>query len=195
MKSEMVKSKSRLAVKLFIAVWIVLAIHIALKLTFNYWQPYVIPNETLGAISDFIDNNRWIEIILNGLLYVFNATVMLLCSIKCWWFKSKKLALISISVIILCFLCNILFKTYDITPLITTIALPLIIDKKKWLYTLLTFLLSNVFMILSLFLEGFTNANEMPYIIAMFLCFDYYIMLVLNYFVFNLFKKEQIKNG
>jgi hypothetical protein len=29
----------------------------------------------------------------------------------------------------------------------------------------------------------------------MFLCFDYYIMLVLNYFVFNLFKKEQIKNG
>ena len=47
----MVKNKSRLAIKLFIIVWLVLAIHIALKLTFNYWQPYVIPNETLGAIN------------------------------------------------------------------------------------------------------------------------------------------------
>lgn len=191
----MIKDKFKLSLKLFIVVWIVLAIHIALKLTFNYWQPYVIPNDKLQAISNFIDSNRWIEIILNGILYIFNGILMLLCSIRVWWFKTKKQALISTGIIILCFIFNIIFNLYDITPLITTIALPLFLDYKKWKYVLLTFLLSNVFMILSLFLEGFTNANEMPYIIAMFLCFDYYIMLVLNYFVFNLFKKEQIKNG
>ena len=185
----MLKNKGKLAVKLFIAVWIVLAVHIALKLTFDYWQPYVIPNEQLQAVSDFIDNNRWIEIILNGLLYVFNAILMVLCSIKYWWFKNKKTTIISISVIIACFICNILFNAYNITPIITTILLPLFINKKMWFYTFLTFLLSNIFMILSLFLEGFTNANDMPYIIAMFLAFDYYIMLLLNYFVFNLIRK------
>jgi hypothetical protein len=190
MKFAMVKSKSRLAVKLFIIVWIVLAVHIVLKLTFNYWQPYVIPNETLSAISDFIDNNRWIEIILNGLLYVFNAILMVLCSIKCWWFKNKKTTIISISVIIACFICNILFNAYNITPIITTILLPLFINKKMWFYTFLTFLLSNIFMILSLFLEGFVNTDDMQYICKVFLQVDYYIMLVLNYFVFNLIRKE-----
>ena len=73
----MVKNKSKLAIKLFIIVWIVLAVHIALKLTFNYWQPYVIPNDKLQVISDFIDDNRLIEIILNGLLYIFNGYIMI----------------------------------------------------------------------------------------------------------------------
>ena len=69
----MVKNKSKLAIKLFIIVWCVLAVHIALKLTFNYWQPYIISNDKLQAISDFIDSNEWLKILLNGVLYFTNA--------------------------------------------------------------------------------------------------------------------------
>jgi hypothetical protein len=183
----MVKSKSRLAVKLFIVVWIVLAVHIVLKLTFNYWQPYVIPNETLGAISDFIDSHSVIKITLNGIFYSINALIMILCSIKCWWFKTKKQSLIIIGLIIGCYIYNLITNDTILNTIFLTIVLPLILDKKKWLYIIITFALTNVFLFLSLWLEGFVTADDMNYVIRMFLQSDYYIMLILNYFVFNLF--------
>ncbi len=186
----MVKNKSKLAIKLFIIVWIVLAVHIVLKLTFNYWQPYVIPNETLGAISDFIDSHRLLKDTIDGILYFINGLLMILCSIKCWWFKSKKQSIIVIVALILSYLHMIFFGQSSLFTLIFYFAVPLIIDKKKWLYALMTFLLSNVFMILSLFLEGFVNSDDMQYICKVFLQFDYYIMLILNYFVFNFIRKD-----
>ena len=191
----MIKSKSRLAIKLFIIVWVVLAVHIALKLTFNYWQPYVISSDRLQTISDFIDNNRWLQATLNGIWYLINGLVMILAGIQCWWFKNKKQSIITISTIIICFFLNIFLKLYDFTPLITTLILPLALNYKKWLPILITFALNNVFLLLSLWLEGFTNANQMNYVIRMFLQFDYYIMLFLNYFVFNLINKGEKNNG
>ena len=86
---KIIKSPKRLALKLFVLVWIFLALQIVLKVTFNYWQPYVIPTPQLQVISDFIDNNRWVEILCNGILYIINATLVILCSIQQWWFKNK----------------------------------------------------------------------------------------------------------
>lgn len=194
----MIKNKSNLAIKLFIAVWIVLALHITLKLTFNYWQPYVIPNDTLQVISDYIDSHRWIQATLNGILYFISSIFMILCSIKRWWFKDNKQCIIVITVIILCFMYKLITNDTILNTIFLTIIFPIILDKKKWLYTLLTFALSFVFLFLSLFLEGFVTADNMNYLIRTFLNFDYNIMLILNYFVFNLIvekKKGVVKNG
>lgn len=186
----MIKNKSNLAIKLFIAVWIVLALHITLKLTFNYWQPYVIPNDTLQSISDFIDNNNWLKVLLNGILYFISSIVMILCSIKRWWFKNTKQLIISLLVIIICFVYNVITTDTIINTIFLTLLFPILLDKSKWLYTILTFALSFAFLFLSLFLEGFVNTDNMQYICKVFLQFDYYIMLVLNYFVFNLIRKK-----
>jgi hypothetical protein len=171
---------------------VILAIHIALKLTFNYWQPYVIPNDKLKIISDFIDSHRWIQATLNGILYVINGTIVILCSIKRWWFKSLKQSFAILIIIILSFLHMILFGQSSLFSLILSVIIPLILDYKKWLYVIITFVFSNVFMFLSLWLEGFVNTNDMQYICKVFLQFDYYIMLVLSYFVINFitFKKK-----
>ena len=189
----MIKNKSKLAIKLFIAVWIVLALHITLKLTFNYWQPYVIPNDTLQVISDYIDEHRWIQATLNGIIYIFNGLIMILCSIKRWWFKSKKQAIIVISLVVLGFVYKLLTNDTIVNTLLLSILLPILLDKSKWLYTIITFALTNVFLLLSLFLEGFVNTDNMQYICKLFLQFDYYIMLILNYFVFNLIKVKKVK--
>lgn len=195
MKLKMVKNKSKLAIKLFIIVWIVLAVHIALKLTFNYWQPYVISNDKLQAISDFIDANRWIEIILNYIWYMISGLLLILSGLRYWKFKNKNQFIIVVSLISISFVLLAFFKITTINTLFITIILPIIFEKKKWITILITFGLSNIFLFLSLWLEGFINANDMPYLIAMFLNFDYYIMLVLNYFVFNLTRKENKQNG
>ena len=184
----MIKNKSNLAIKLFIAVWIVLALHITLKLTFNYWQPYVIPNDTLQVISDYIDNNYWLKVIIDKSLYIINGLLMLLSSIQCWWFKKKYPIILILIGALLSFIDD--FTPYNtiidsIITLILCIALPLIINIKKWLPTILTFGFTNLFMALSLWLEGFVTTNDMNYIIKVYLQMDYYIMLIMNYFVFN----------
>ena len=185
----MIKNKSNLAIKLFIAVWIVLALHITLKLTFNYWQPYVIPNDTLQVISDYIDNNKWLKIVMDLIFYVFNGYIMICCGLQVWYIKNIKLNILTILLLILGNLI-VVFVENTIITLLLAIVYPLIINRRKWLYILITFALTNVFLFFSLWLEGFINANDMNHLISTFLVFDYYIMLVLNYFVFNLIKKE-----
>ena len=188
----MVKNKNKLAVKLFVIVWVVLALHVALKLTFNYWQPYVIPNDKLQAISDFVDNYKWIRTLLDCLFYTFNGVIMILSGLQIWWFKSKKQAIIVISLVVLGFIYSLIFNDSTINTILLSLILPFVLNRKKWFTILITFALTNVFLALSLWLEGFVIADDMPYIIQMFLVFDYYIMLVLSYFVFNLitFKKK-----
>lgn len=187
----MIKNKNKLAIKLFIVVWIVLAIHIALKLTFSYWQPYVIPNDKLKIISDFIDNNNWLEHIISFFFYTFNGIIVILASLQVWWFKNKKQSIIVILLIIASYLLNILLPiTTNITPFIITIILPLIINYKKWLNIIINFVLNNVFLILSLWLCELTNLDNSQYIIQVLFVLDYYIMMVLCYFVFNLISKK-----
>jgi hypothetical protein len=184
----MVKSKRRLAIKLFVIVWVVLAIHVTLKLTFNYWQPYVIPNETLSAISDFIDSHSVIKIIIDLILYILNGYIMICCSLQCWHLGKKK-NIITIILLIIGYFFGI-YVERTIGSLLLSIIYPLILNKKKWLTIILTFILNFVFLFLSLFLEGFATSNDMQYICKVFLQFDYYIMLILNYFVFNLLRKD-----
>ena len=192
MKSEMVKSKSRLAVKLFIIVWIVLAVHIVLKLTFNYWQPYVIPNETLGVISDFIDANRWIRTISDAITYIFNGYIMICCGLQCWQLGKKK-NILTIILLIVGFIYSLIFNDSTINTILLSIIYPVILNYKKWLYIILSFAFNNIFLILSLWLTGFVNCDDMPYVIQMFFFLDYYIMMVLCYFVFNLINFKKVK--
>ena len=198
----MLKNKTRLALKMFIILWFLLFLQVILKLTFNYWQPYVIPTPQLERISDFIDNNLWLKIIIDKIYWLFGTTIMILCGIQQWKFKKHKKKIISTILIlgVISFLDD--FTKYNIVidsviTIISVIVVPLIINYRKWFYIILTFVLSNVFLAISLWLEGFSKTDNMTYIIKLFFTHDYYIMLVLNYILFNLIrmKKEENNNG
>ena len=85
----MIKNKLRLTLKLFLILWFLLFLQVILKITFNYWQPYAIPTQQLEVISDFIDSNKVLIIVLDGVFYIFNAIIMILCSIQ-QFYKNKK---------------------------------------------------------------------------------------------------------
>lgn len=193
----MIKNKLRLTLKLFLILWFLLFLQVILKITFNYWQPYVIPTPQLEMISDFIDSNRWIEILLNGILYTLNGILMFLTAIKRWWFKNKTQMYLIVLLILINFPISILYPNFIVGTLIIVIVIPLILNIRQWYFTIASFLFSNIFMLLSLWLEGFVNSNDMQYICKVFLQIDYYIMLVLNYILFNLIriKKEEKNNG
>lgn len=190
----MIKNKKRFVLKLFIMVWLVLLVHVVMKLTFNYWQPYVIPTAQLQVISDFIDNNLWLKVIINGILYFINAVLIILCGIQEWKFKSWTPLILILASYIISVIDNYTPFNFIIDYILSIaipIALPLLMKKKNWFLILITTVLSNVFMALSLWLEGFVNSNDMNYIVKTFLELDYYIMLAHNYILFNLIKKKE----
>lgn len=197
MLDKMLKNKTRLALKMFIILWFLLFLQVILKLTFNYWQPYVIPTPQLEIISDFIDNNLWLKIIIDKIYYVFNGCIVVLCCLQQWKFKNKiPIILIIIGAIIsaideLFWFNNILDS---IITILLSIVMPLIINRKKWLYVILTFVLSNIFLFISLWFEEVSKTDNFTYIIKVFFTHDYYIMLVLNYILFNLIRmKKEMK--
>lgn len=177
----------RLSLKLFGLVWLFLLIHVILKLTFNYWQPYIIPTEQLKAISDFIDKT-FIKDILDFILYVINGTLMMLTSIVCWWFKDRKCTVIFFVTCVVLGVANLHPVLCNFTPIISCFVLPLIYDRRKWIWIIATFLLNFVFLKLSFWLEGYMISYERTYIINLFAHTDYYIILVLNYITFNLIR-------
>lgn len=196
----MFKNKLRLAFKMFAMVWVMLFIMIFLKVTFNYWKPYTIPTEQLKEIGEFIDNTRWLQIILNGIFNFIGNTFVILCGTQQWKYKSKKQGIITSIVIIVCYALHIALNNQIvsiISTITTMLVIPMIINYRKFLYIIITFGLSYAFLFLSLFLEGFANTNDMSYIIRVLFNNDYYIMLALNYIFFNLIRmrKEDKENG
>ena len=189
--SNMIRNPLRLALKMYILIWVFLILQILLKVTFNWWQPYAIPTEQLERLSNFIDSNRWLEIILHYITFMFNGVVIMLCSIHRWWFKNNKQLIITFVVQTAIYIISLFTIYSDILIIIATFTLPfLYINKgdfiKTLIYTIISFILSNVFLALSLWLEGFVNADEMTNVVFLFLANDYYIMLLIKYITINL---------
>ena len=62
---KMIPNPLRLVLKLYCLVWFFLILQVVLKLTFGYWQPYVIPTEQLERISNYLDHS-FIRHIINA---------------------------------------------------------------------------------------------------------------------------------
>lgn len=191
---RMIPNPLRLALKMFGLVWFFLVLQVVLKLTFNYWQPYVIPTEQLENVGNFIDNHRWLQATLNGICYLFNSLLMILTILQQWKFKNNKQRIIFYSSCIVCFLLNAVFKLTTLSSILISIVLPLVLNYKKWLMIIITFVLNFVYLSLSLLLEGFVNTDNMNFIISLFFQFDYYIMLVLTYILFNIIRLKKEGN-
>ena len=188
---RMIPNPLRLALKMFGLVWFFLVLQVVLKLTFNYWQPYVIPTEQLQSVNDFIDSHIWLSTTINGLIYFFNGILVLLCCLRQWWFKDKKQTIIVLSLIILGYLSSVFLNDVIIHTLFLIIILPLILKPKNWLWIILTFIISNVFTIISFLLANIVNTSELNFIINVFMQNDYFIMLIMNYILFNLIRMKQ----
>lgn len=175
-------NKEKLIKFLWISMWLTLLLMVLLKLTFNYYYPIVIENSKLLIISKYIDDHIWLKYILNYITYMCDALLISLCVLHEKWFRKKW------HIILLAVLYTIAFPFKYINTwsafaisLIPMIIVPTFITKQKRYWIYLTFLLMNLFQILSNIARGNPIVNTNTYIIETAMGIDYYLMFIVYY--------------
>ena len=186
LSNKIIKDPFRLVLKIFILLWVFLILHVLLKLTFNYWQPYVIPTHQLEQLGNFIDTHKLLKAFLDSIFYLTNAFFMIMIGLQQWRFTNNKQRLIFYIGCTISFILN--YLELDTISTILILVTPIIINYKKVHYIIMSFILSFIFLAGSLYIEGFTTANNMNYVIATFLQGDYYIMLAVTYVLSNILR-------
>lgn len=175
-------NKEKIIKFLWISMWCTLLLMVVLKLTFNYYYPIVIENSKLLEISKFIDNTPVLYYGLNYVLYCINTIVITLCCIQEKWYRKPKhlvLILISSTIGYIGKTVNVYLGT--ILILIPYIIIPLFITKKPKRWIFITFVLDNIFQLLSNFARGNNLIAEGSFLIVTMLWLDYYLLFAIYY--------------
>lgn len=176
-------NKNKIIKFLWWSMWATLLLMVVLKLTFNYYYPIVIENSKIISIGIYIDNHKMLYYPLAFINYIANTILITLCCLKEKWYNKKlHLILILIFAVIAFPFKYINTLISFILILIPYIVIPLFITKnhKKWIF--ITFILDNIFQILS----NFTRGNpaiiiDSGYLIKQFMMIDYYLLFIIYY--------------
>lgn len=175
-------NKEKIIKFLWYSMWITLLLMVVLKLTFNYYYPIVIENSKLLEISKFIDEHVWLDILINYILYMCNTIIIYLCSIQEKWFTNRVHMVIILLVYTLIYPIKIMNDWLGfILILIPYIVLPLFFTRKKKRWIFITFLIDNIFQILSNVARDNSIIINNTFIIERVMLIDYYLMFIIYY--------------
>ena len=156
-------------------------------------------NETFKKFCNYIDEHLFLKYgIINLIINIIGSSLYYMAIFQepkftkktlCWFIPLIIYAIIKSA----CYNAKTVFYVLDIVMMI---GLPLLIDYKKWLVIVITFVLTFVFQLISMVLK--MNQYKMfdnNTLICLILSIDYYIMLVI-YWLYRLeyklkFRKEQ----
>lgn len=167
---------------LWISMWITLILMVILKLIFNYYYPIIIENSKLLSISKYIDDHQIINYIISYILYCGNTILITLCCLNEKWYLRTWHLILILGTATLGYIGKII-NTYigTIIILIPYIIIPLFITKRNRIWIFITFILDNVFQLLSNFVRGNTLIINDTFLIERIMLIDYYLMFIIYY--------------
>lgn len=179
----------KLVFRIWICLWIILAIMVIFKFCFNIWYPIVEDNKYILAISRFIDDNWVVKTIIMYVFYVFNTFIVINTTTNKRKFELNIYNVSILSLFIITYIIkninNLLgvileslifitiipfynFRKNNFKIKIINLLLPIV------LYTLLNLWQSNI-----VFIRGIDEViNNLPTFI---LQIDYYIFLIITW--------------
>ena len=185
----MMKDKYKI---LIISSWIVLIICFAIKLFGGNWFEVMVENQNFINACNWLENNIIVRNAVYLILFIFTNIFYQLGVIKQKWYKPKQY-LIFIPMIILWLLKTIITNQVILflIDMIIFIALPILLNYKCWLRSIIGVGLILVFQIICLLTKniGITIIGE-EVLTSIILMLDYYIMIILYYLYSN--RKEEI---
>lgn len=164
------------------SMWITLLLMVVLKLCFNFYYPIVIENSKLLEISYYIDKHKWLDESINFIFYSCNGLLLSLCVLHEKWFKKKWHFIIMFSSSSLVFLAKLYnFTLGSVLIIIPYLIIPLLITEKPKRWIFITFLLDNLFQILSNFARGNSLIICDTALVRKLMWIDYYLLFIIYY--------------
>lgn len=183
----------KLILTLWIMLWIILAILLVMKFCFNMWYPIVINNEWFINMCNYIDDNRWISLILMGTFYVLNINILFLVGTGNKFYNKWYWILLGTSISILMFYLKMLSNILGlISEIVVLVIIPIIINIKvkkfrniiyNILLPLLNYALLNLWQFTMLVVrdaDGLVLSN-LPTLLGLALQLDYYIFTIITW--------------
>lgn len=182
----------KLIFRLWIILWLCLIILLIMKFCFGIWYPIVVKNESFMNICNFIDENKWLSLIVMGIFYVLNINIItLLCTNKKKYDNWLMLIIANIIIIgnyVVKYFNSIIGNIIEILMIITYIVINIKQNnfKNKLINILLPLIfygLLNLWQLTIYFVRGLDlNAlNTYPSLIYIILQLDYYIFTIINW--------------
>lgn len=164
------------------SMWITLLLMVVLKLCFNFYYPIVIENSKLLEISYYIDEHKWLLYPLNFVIYSINGMFLSLCVLHEKWFKKKWHIILIMSIYSLAYPFKYINTWISLgISLISYIVIPLFISEKPKRWIFITFVLDNIFQLLSNFTRNNNVIIQETFIINTFMWIDYYLLFIIYY--------------
>lgn len=179
---------------LIISCWVVLLCCFVVKLLGGNFFKIVCENEKFIKFCNFIDGNI-LKYVISFILYFISTYIYFLAIIKNKVSKQKHIIII-ISLIlwwVIKLLLNNAQSIIFVLDILYMIFIPIIINKKIWLFSIISFFLNLAFQLISLLTKniGIKFVDETMFMAIIF-NIDYYIMIVLFYLYRT---KEYDENG
>ena len=177
----------KLVFRIWICLWIILAIMVIFKFCFNIWYPIVEDNKYILAISRFIYDNWVVKTIIMYGFYILNINLWILISILSKKYSNKKILILIQFLMIIGFTIKNFNNTYGcIFELLYLVIIPIIINLKRninklfsIIFPIVIYLMINIWQLNIGFIRGIDNViTNLPFIISFYLQIDYYIFIL-----------------
>lgn len=186
----------KLILRLWIILWVCLAILLVLKFCFGMWYPIVIENEWFLKLNDLIKIS-WIKYLILSIFYLINANLLYLISCT----KKKYINITEFTIINTLSILSFVIKCFNrnfviITEILISVIIPIIVllktykNSKKILLVLFPIIAQMIVAIWQLNIYcvrgiNFAIDSEEHILIGIVLQLDYYIFLIITWIGVN----------
>ena len=181
----------KLVHRIWLILWITLAIFVVAKLCFNMWYPIVIENENIIKICSYIDNNELVKYIIMLMFYLLNANIIFLTFIRKLKFPNKIFMILFNIANIIGYFVKGINNVYGIVFEVSVILISIFVNirnktfsKIKWniLFPIIIYLMINIWQLNIFFIRGINDIlNKLPSLIFITIQIDYYIFLIITW--------------
>lgn len=184
---------SKLIITIWIILWVILILLLILKFCFNMWYPIACDNKVFTQVCSYIDANKWLYVLVSGILYVVSLNIICLTCIGKKKYNNLTLPLL-LNVIIIVSFClkvfnSILGNVFEIIFIFLNMSLLNYKQKnfdstwKDLLIPIIEYALLNLWQFTMLIIRDTDELvlNELPMLVSLILQIDYYVFILITW--------------
>ena len=177
---------------IWIILWLILVILLVFKFCFGIWYPIVVKNESFMNICNYIDDNKWLYYLMNGILYVSTGNIIFMTYISKKYYSKWYIWIVMILITIGIYFAKIYISFLGIGLEILLIILAIFINIKRntfnsklknILIPIIYYGIINLWQLTLLVIrtDGKNVLTDLSSLMIIIVQIDYYIFLIISW--------------